>query len=707
MDWNQDRTMTRRLLFGASIMVLLAIGLIVRLGYWQIDQADALIKRAKSQWSISIPVQPRRGAILDVNGKVLALNVNADTIAAIPSQIQDSESTATQLAEVLSMSSDAVLEKLNSKSKQIYIKRMVSEEVSAAVVELNLPGIIRIQESKRFYPNGSLAAQVLGFSGIDKGWAGIELQYDKYMQGTKGEINFGDIESKDKQVTYLKPETGDNVTLTIDVNVQSLVEKHLQTAMTNYKAENVMAIALDVKTGALLAATSLPTYDPNNYQDFSENLRGNPLIEDVFEPGSTFKIITMAAALEEDVVNASSRFYCKGSIRIADRTINCWRREGHGTLDYFELMKKSCNMGFIELSKRIGKEKMLYYIEKFGFTRQTGIDLPGEGKGIMFTPSNFNATEMATTSFGQGPAVTPLQQIAAIAAIGNGGVMNKPYVVKEIRSESGELVYEHRAESERIISEDNARLVREMMEAVVNDGTGHRAFIEGYRIGGKTGTAQVPLATGGYDKGRYIASFIGLAPSNDPEIALFVAIKNRRTKVAYNEVSGGIIAAPLFKNIMKDMLHYLEVPTQKNVKGEVKAAENKMPDLIGQNADQAVAQIWALGWDIEREGSNIGVVVKQIPQAGEPLPEGRPVYLEIAPGEAESEIDVIVPDLIGMSKRDAAYVLGQLGLRCHSNGVGVVISQNPEAGSSVRVQTAVTIELESAREREEANAKTP
>jgi stage V sporulation protein D (sporulation-specific penicillin-binding protein) len=689
--WDQTKSSNRRIIFSNIIIILVAIGIIYRLGFWQIQRAESLVQEATPQWSLRIAMQPRRGQILDAKGRVMALNVNADTIAAIPAQIVDPSSAASALAPILNMQYDTIYTRLTSKSSQVYLKRMVSDEVSEQVHELNLMGIITIKESKRYYPNGSLAAQVLGFSGIDEGWYGLELYYEDSLQGQRGVLDFGVEETSSKEVSYTKPVDGDTLKLTLDLNVQSIVESHLNRAREQYKAESVMAIALNVKTGGVVASASVPSFDPNEYQAYSQELWRNPLVSDSFEPGSTFKIITIAAAIEEGLVDESDRFTCEGSIRVADRTIHCWNRQGHGVLDYYQIMQSSCNVGFIEIGQRIGAEKLYNYVNLFGFTERTNIDLPGEAKGIMFARNRFGPVELATTAFGQGPAVTPVQQIAAISAIGNNGLMIKPYVVDEIVSSSGELIYKHEIESYRVISEDTAKLVRKIMESVVTDGTGHRAYVEGYRVGGKTGTAQVALPQGGYDKDKFISSFIGFAPSDDPEIALFVAIKNPTSNPI--GISGGIIAAPLFGDIMKDILRYLEVPTQ--ITSVQKGINDvfEMPDLTGKTGDVAAAQLWSLGLTMEREGPASGKVIMQTPKAGVEVYPKDVVFIKTDPEGIDQTIDVEVPNLVGMSMRDASFLLGESGLRVEIKGSGIVENQFPAPGEVVRTHTIVTIEL--------------
>ncbi len=690
--WDQNKTMKKRLVFGYIVVFIVAIGIILRLGYWQIDQREVLLSRANSQWSLSIPIEPRRGTILDTKGRTMAINVNADTIAAIPPQIENIDHTAKVISEILNVNIESVLSKLNSDAKQIFIKRMVTDEVSQQVRDLNLQGIITIKETKRFYPNGSLAAQLLGFSGIDKGWSGIEYEYDEVLQGKKGEINFGEKDINDK-VKYIKPEDGQSLTLTIDLNIQNILETHLSESLNKYSADSLMAIVVDIDTGAILASSAVPSFNPNEYQQYSEILWKNPLVQEAFEPGSTFKIITMAAAIEEGLLTQSDNFNCKGSIDIADRTIHCWDRQGHGLQNYYEIMQNSCNVGFIEIGRKLGVEKLYEYIDSFGFLSKTGIDLPFEVEGIMFQKEKMGPVELATTSFGQGPAVTPIQQIMAIATIGNNGISNVPYVVENIKDNNGDTVFEHKAKQTQVITKETSILIRNILESVVTDGTGYRAYIDGYRVGGKTGTAQVALPQGGYDPNKFISSFIGLAPSNNPEVALYVAIKNPRTS-PLDSISGGVIAAPLFSDIMEEILTYLKVPKQVSfnfVNDSDSSVE--MPDLKGISGEVAAAKIWAMSGVLERNGPPTGTVIKQTPEAGKLISPGDIIYIETSIGSNSENLEVEVPNLIGLSMRDAANTLGEIGLRVEIEGSGIVENQSPKAGEMVRTQTLVTIKL--------------
>lgn len=684
----------KRIIWLFLIYFLLTVIMIARLAYWQLYKSEWLEKKALSQWTLSIPIQPKRGTIYDNHGRPLAINSNADTIAAVPKQVSDVLETARTLAPILNMSVDALSEKLATNKAQIYIKRRVDPEVSAKIQEKNLPGIVIVKESKRYYPNDNLASHVLGFAGIDQGWSGLELQYDQYLQGHNGVMNFGaDEEGEQKNaVSYVKPVAGNNLELTLDLVMQSIVELNLEKALVQHNASSVTAIAMDIHTGGILAMANKPDFNPNDYQAYEQALWRNGAISDMFEPGSTFKIITMASVLEENLVSAGDRFYDPGYIIVAGERIGCWKYGGHGSQDYREIIQNSCNPGFVMLGQRLGVHKLYNHIVDFGFTEKTLIDLPGEAKGIMFKEEQMGPVELATTAFGQGPAVTPIQQIRAIAAIANDGVMTTPHLVNRIVDKDDQVIYAFEDTVKRqVISKETSEDMCELLESVVSEGTGNRAFIEGYKIAGKTGTAQVPKEGGGYYSNKYIASFIGFAPADDPQIALFVSIKDPRGPYGY---FGGVIAAPLFGNMMFDILRYLEVPTSVD---QVTTQDHKqeVPSVIGLPLDTACAQLRAKGFSPQINGGTKGIVTSQTPAPGILLDTGEKIVISVDPAQKPDEsVEVVVPDITGLSMREASNRLGLSGLRINILGTGVAIEQDIKAGEKVRRNSVITVKFE-------------
>ncbi len=675
-----------------GLFILLALIIVGRLVYWQIYRSAWLEEKAAGQWTKDIRVQPRRGNIIDCNGSMLAINTNADTITAIPQQIDDPEKAAELLSSILDIDKSTIYDKLVVDKTQVYLKRMVTVEAANAVRALSIEGIVITKESKRFYPNGSLASHALGFSGVDQGWSGLELEYDDYLQGTYGMIQFGADESAETDaVGYRKPIAGDTIQTTIDKTIQSIVELNLAKALALNQASSAMAIAMDVKTGGILAMSAKPDFDPNNYQAYDENLWRNPLTSDAFEPGSTFKIITMAAALEEGVIDENDRFEDPGYIVVAGRKIACWKYGGHGTQTYKEVIQNSCNPGFIIIGQKLGTSNLYKYIVDFGFTEKTNIDVPGEAKGIMFDLDKMGPVETATTSFGQGPAVTPIQQIRAVAAVANKGIMTTPHLVETITNADGEQVYQFVDQGiKQVISEETSAEMRMLLESVVSEGTGNRAYIEGYRIAGKTGTAQVPKADGGYYDDQYIASFIGFAPANDPQIALYVAIKNPQSSNGYY---GGVIAAPLFGEMMKDILRYQKIPAQLDVQKPVQNTDVTVPEVMGMMAETAIAQLRAVGLHAVQEGPEGGTVIEQIPAPGVVLAEGQSITIKTEITQSSS-LEVVVPDVQGLSMREAGNRIGMAGLRIEIEGSGLAVSQDPPADSKVKRYSVIKVLFE-------------
>lgn len=684
----------RRILVMLLGYFLLSVFLIGRLAYWQFVKNEWLEAKAEPQWNLTVPVAAKRGTIYDREMRPLAISVDADTVAAVPAQIVNPEETARKLSSVLEVPYEDLLGRLQKKSYLVYLKRRVEPEVAEEVKKLNLPGIYFRKEGKRYYPNDSLACHVLGIAGIDEGLEGLERVYEEYLRGKEGAIEF-DVDAqnqgrRNREVVYKKPEDGNDIVLTLDMTIQAIIETRLEKALALHNAERVIAIVMDPHTGAVLALANKPDYDPNNFQNVHPSAYRNYAIEAAFEPGSTFKIVTMAAALEEQVVNLEERFFDPGYITVAGARIHCWKYGGHGSQTYREVIQHSCNPGFVSLGLRLGKERLFHYIEKFGFGRKTGIDLPGEGKGIMFSEEQIGPVELATTSFGQGPAVTPIQQVTAVAAIANGGILPTPHVVAKIVDKDGKLVKEGQPPPRgRVISEETARIMRELLESVVSEGTGSRAAVPGYRVAGKTGTAQVPNPKGGYYANKYIASFIGFAPANDPQVVMYVAVVDPKGPYGYY---GGTVAAPLYGEIMQEILHYLGVEKQETVVSE--AGEKVLvPNVVGQPLAVAQAQLRARGLQPQSEGPTAGSVREQTPAAGTEVPIGSRVVLRTEKISNELPETAIVPDVTGLSVREASNILGLAGLRIKIVGSGVAVAQDVKPGSQVSRNSVVTVEF--------------
>ena len=556
------KTVRKRLIFGFVITVLLTLFLISRLALIQIVRADELYDQAWEQWNHTIPVNTDRGSIYDSHGRLIAGTTQAQTVAVIPPQVDDARAAAEALALVLEMDSEKIYELINLDKSAVYIKRKVDPEVTEAVREMNIPGIVFFNEEKRDYPGGNLASQLLGFVGMDQGWSGLEVYYEDYLSGSEGRL-FYPADAWGRQVPhdfnrYIQPRHGFDLYLTIDETIQHIVEKELDRVMKEAAPLQAMAVAVDPHSGAVLAVAARPDYEPARYDRFDpDNWLLSPVTSS-FEPGSTFKMITLAAVVEEGLFNPGEYYHCPGHITVSGRRINCWTvdRGGHGDINFFDSVGGSCNPAFIELGNRLGKDKFFDYVGAFGFGKPTGIDYPGESAGAIFSPEQQGQLELATASFGQGVSVTPIQQVMAIAAIANGGYLYRPYLLAEVQNNYGDVVYSHEPELVRqVISQETSETVTKLMESVLITGTGTTAAPEGYNAAGKTGTAEKLGSDGTYLSSDFIYSFVGFAPVEDPRIVLYVAVDG----VTQGPRFGSYTSAPFFKRVVEEVLNYMQV----------------------------------------------------------------------------------------------------------------------------------------------------
>lgn len=614
---------SRRLFICLVAALLLFSVLIGRLAYVQLIRGEWLTEKAHQLWNREIPFEPMRGRILDRNGEVLADNVSAPSVLAIPAQIKEPKKVAAALGEVLGMEEERLYQLLTKRQLMVRIVpegRRISPEKAQQVRALKLPGIVIAEDSKRYYPHGTFASHVLGFTGVDnQGLAGLEYAYDALLRGTKGSISFlADARGREipgQDEGYRPPKDGYDLILTLDKSIQSFIERELDQAMLQYEADHALAIAMDPNTGEILGMASRPHFHPGEYQRYPQEVYNRVLpIWMAYEPGSTFKIITLAAALEEQKLNLEDSFFDPGYAVVAGVRIRCWKAGGHGHQSFLEVVENSCNPGFIEIGQRLGKDLLFKYIRDFGFGSKTGIDLNGEASGILFPLERVGPVELATTSFGQGVSVTPIQQVSAVAAAINGGRLMKPHLAKQIQDpETGEVIQRFEPEFIRqVISPETSEKVRMALESVVAKGTGSNAFIDGYRVGGKTGTAQKVGAGGQYLQNNHIVSFMGFAPADDPQIVVYVAVDNPK-----GIQFGGVVAAPIVRNILEDSLHYLRVPPRKEqIRKERRPNEQplvEVPDLIGVSVQEL--QLSQFGFRLETYGEG-DTVINQAPKAG-------------------------------------------------------------------------------------------
>ncbi len=625
-------TVRRRIFIALAIGIVLYSALITRLGYVQLVQGPWLLDEAKQLWSRNIPFEAKRGDILDRNGNVLVTNTSVPSVMAIPAQVQNPHETAKKLAVILGQKEEDIYKAI---TKRVLINRVpggrkISAEKARQIQALAMPGIQIADDTERFYPNGAFASHILGFTGIDnQGLTGLERIYDKFLKGTAGYVSFpADARGKmmpGESEQYVAPIDGMDMYLTIDSTIQSFIERELDQAMVAYQPDDVIAIAMNPKTGEILGMGSRPTFDPAKYRDYpTETYNRNLPIWKTYEPGSTFKIVTLAAALNEGVVKLEEGFFDPGYIVVAGKRLRCWKRQGHGQETMLEVVENSCNPGFVTMGQRLQKERLFDYIKKFGFGQKTGIDLIGEENGLLFNLKNVGPVELGTTSFGQGVSVTPIQQMAAVAAIINGGKLMKPFVAKEWRDSVTHDVIGRTLPTEvrQVITPETSAKVRYALESVVARGTGGKAFIEGYRVGGKTGTAQ-KVRNGRYVDGEYIVSFIGFAPADDPQILVYVAVDNPKA-LAF----GGLIAAPSVKSILESSLQYLKVPKrQGQIEKEYVYPDKRymeVPNMTGLSMKEIATSFDSLPLVVSGKGSH---VIKQSPEPGVKIEEGSKIRI--------------------------------------------------------------------------------
>lgn len=591
----QDKHFRIRLV--VLFVTLLLIAVILKVFYIQVFQYQKLNSLANDLWQRNLPITPDRGLILDRNGKVLASNITTTSLYLVPNQIKNKEEVAKTLSEILEVPYDEMYKHVSKRTsiERVHPEgRQLSFEIADKINSYNYDGIYLLKEAKRYYPYNDLLSHVLGYVGIDnQGLSGLELKYNEELTGTSGSIKYySDAKGNrlNKAEEYKEAISGNNVYLTIDLDLQQSVERELDNAAAKYNPEHALAIAINPKTGEILAMASRPSYNPNDYQTYTQEVLSRNLpIWMTYEPGSTMKITTLSAAINEGVVNLfTDTFFDSGSINVDGATIHCWKSGGHGAQTFLNVVENSCNPGFVNLGFHLGKEKLFKYIKDFGFGEKTGIDLTGEAKGILFDLDRVGNVELATTAFGQGISVTPIQQVRSVSAAVNGGTLYQPYIVKRVENATTkETISEvNPTVIRQVITEESSKLVRFALENVVAHGSGRNAYIENYRIGGKTGTAQ-KVNNGRYMVGNYILSFIGFLPADDPEIVLYVAVDNPKGVTQY----GGVVAAPIAKAIFSSYIEMNNVPKSKDTIPKtynwLDTKYSILPNVIGKTIKEA------------------------------------------------------------------------------------------------------------------------
>jgi len=645
---SRSRTYNRRNIFIVAVVVMLvAAALTVRLGYLMIFKSEDYAARAKALHERERAIKAKRGNIYDANGVLLATNKPVCTISVIHAQITDPERVIQVLSKELGLSEERVRKRVEKVSSIERIKSNVDKEIADRIREYDLDGVMVDEDYKRYYPYDSLASKVIGFTGSDnQGVIGLEVKYDKYLKGIDGRIltlttAYG-IEIKNAAEDRIEPQAGNDLYLSLDINIQKYAEQAALKVREQKNAKSVKLIVMNPQNGEIYAMVNVPefnlndpytlldeiaddyegqTLSPNKLNELLNGMWRNACISDTYEPGSAFKIITAAAALEAGLVKLTDSFFCPGYKKVEDRIIRCHKKGGHGSQNFIDGIKNSCNPVFMEIGARLGPEKTYYYYDKFGLFDKTGIDLPGEANSIMHKLEDIKPVELATMSFGQSFQITPLQLLRAVSAIINGGKLITPHFGVSIRSADGTYIKElDYPVIENAVSKEISETMKELLEAVVYDGTGKRAYLPGFRIGGKTATSE-KLPRG---NGKYISSFVGFAPADDPQVIAIVLI-DEPTGIYY----GGAIAAPVIAELFDNILPYLGIEeryTEEEMK-QYKIGSVEVPDFVGKNRDEAkkLMKIYEFG-----EAYSIGegdIVIEQFPLPGEKVNKNSDIIL--------------------------------------------------------------------------------
>ncbi len=643
-----------RILVMAGCLVIWAAAIQVRLVWLQVYQHDELAARATRQQRRTIPSPGQRGEILDRHGRTLALSAEADSIYAVPGEIEVPEKTAADLCGALDACGTTERDQLEQRFRQkrafVYVRRLVSPAEARRVATLDLKGVGLLKESRRYYPNRELAAHVLGYVGLDsRGLGGIEAAYDRQISGRKGTTL---IETDARHHAFSRverpPSTGATIELTIDAQLQHLAERELRAGVAEHRAAGGTALIMDPRTGEILALANEPTFNPNSYGEYSDDDRRNRAVQDLYEPGSTFKIVTASAALEEHVFAPADPIdVSAGLIRIGARRIH--DVHAYGVLNFTDVIVKSSNVGAIKVGLRLGPERLGRYVRRFGFGMRLCPDFPSENAGIVWDPAQWSDSAIASVSMGYQVGVTPLQMAAAVSSIANGGLLVQPRAVRALRQGAGRTEVAPR-ELVRTISAETAAVLTGIMEQVVERGTARSAAIPGFTVAGKTGTA-AKLIDRHYSKAEYNASFIGFVPSRQPAFAIVVVIDSPRE----GQYFGGVVAAPVFKRIAEAALRQYGIPPTLNAAPPV-------------------------------------MVAATAPAPG-PVPVAASTANAAPPVEFVTDPPT-VPDLRGLSARAAIRRLAHLGLVARVRGNGIVVEQDPPAGSPLDQGGACRLTLE-------------
>lgn len=714
--------MKKRLSLALATLTCVFLLLIIRLSYIMVVKREEYSNKAEEQWTSEVKIDARRGSILDRNGVELAVSANVYRVdfdlnsirAYLKKENVTRENIAPKIAESLGLEESAVLKKLNTKlpsgadAGAATLIRRIEKEPADKVKELNIPGVIVSPDTKRYYPFGNFLAHTIGGTNIDgQGLTGIELEYNEILSGIPG-LRISELDKYNDALPYTiseftLPVNGMDLTLTIDSNIQAFAEKVAEKGYIENEAKQVSIIVMNPNNGEILAMVNKPDFDPNNPFEGADEYEGqnlsdkvqkmwrNHLVNDTFEPGSIFKVVTMIANLEEDLVEESDTFTCGGSLRVGPHTIKCWKRSGHGTQTLPEILQNSCNVGFMELGKKLGREKLNEYIAKMGFGKVSGVDLPGEAKGITKKTEDINEADLATISFGQTNTVNAIQYMTAFNSIVNGGSLIQPHIMKEVTyldNNGVRQIYESfTPEVKEILSEEKTAILRDYLERTVTIGGSSKSYVEGYHVAAKTGTAQkVNPNGGGYEAGKYISSLAGFAPADDPQISIFISIDEPGTAVYY----AGQIVAPLANILFTDIFNYLSSDIAKD-DAESIVKEVIIPEIRGLSVKEAKAALEELniGYNIIGEGD---IVITVKPYPGYIVKENSTISIDIGYLETYNK-NIIMPDLVGYSLESAIEILNNLGITYTVEGEGAIVYQSIPSGEMINKGVNVKLTL--------------
>jgi cell division protein FtsI (penicillin-binding protein 3) len=648
-------TLKSRLMVAAVVLVLWALGIEARLVVLQVMQHAELVARAERQQMSTVPAPAKRGEIFDRNGRLLAYSVDADTIYAVPTEVPDAAATAAAVCGALDdctrKMQDELRDRLATNRAFVYVRRRATPMQAKRVAALQLDGIAFRKESKRYYPNRELAAHLLGYVGVDNvGLGGLEATYDKTVRGREGKLL---VQTDARRHVFSRlersPTTGGSIELTIDQHLQHIAEREVREGVEAARADGGTAVIMDPHTGEILAMASYPTFNPNDYADSPEIARRNRAVQDIYEPGSTFKIVTASAALQERVITPDDIVDTQGGvIKFPGRKPITDMGHDYGPLSFTDVIVKSSNVGAIKVGLKVGPERMGLYMRRFGFGRVSSPDFPGESPGIVWNSSKLDDSALASVSMGYQVAVTPLQMAAAVSAVANGGTLYEPHVVRATIKGSQRTVVAPKAVRQAILPETAATLV-DIMERVVTDGTGKGSKLVSYTVAGKTGTAD-KLVNGRYSQAQQNVSFVGFVPSRDPQFTIIVMVDSPRV----GGDTGGAIAAPIFKRIADASLRHLGITPTVNP---------QPPVIVARREESAMSPVSAVG---------------------------TPTVVAMAANMADGGL----PDLRGLSAREAVRELARLGLTARMAGTGVVIDQHPPAGTPFEAGATCTLVLD-------------